>query len=184
MTPRRAHVGKQLWSGGGASWSCAPTKTEPSGAPCRFHPQVPSWSLAGCRCLRWAGRPHRRPGRCHTLESTCSPAPVSSSSVENPCVLSAYRNLVCLRLFTKSTNYLIVSFYNKLINNIFSYRFFKKWTAWSETPRGVPKQPCPFLPLPSAGTRPLFRPCLVPKRFCKIFQISRHIKSLDACMKY
>jgi len=28
------------------------------------------------------------------------------------------------------------------------------------------------------------RPCLVPKKFCKIFQISSHIESLDTCMKY
>jgi len=28
------------------------------------------------------------------------------------------------------------------------------------------------------------RPCLVPKKFCKIFQISCHIESLDTCMKY
>ena len=28
------------------------------------------------------------------------------------------------------------------------------------------------------------RPCLVPKKICKIFQIPRHIESLDACMKY
>jgi len=27
-------------------------------------------------------------------------------------------------------------------------------------------------------------PCLVPKKFYKIFQISRHIESLDACMEY
>ena len=27
-------------------------------------------------------------------------------------------------------------------------------------------------------------PCLVHKKFCKIFQILRHIKSLDACIKY
>jgi hypothetical protein len=30
----------------------------------------------------------------------------------------------------------------------------------------------------------LVRPCLVLKKICKIFQISRHIKSLDACIKY
>jgi hypothetical protein len=30
----------------------------------------------------------------------------------------------------------------------------------------------------------LFGPCLVSKKFCKIFQISRHIKSLDVYMKY
>ena len=29
-----------------------------------------------------------------------------------------------------------------------------------------------------------FRPCLVPRKFCKIFHIPRHIESLDACMKY
>ncbi|KAG0531920.1 hypothetical protein BDA96_04G063600 [Sorghum bicolor] len=29
-----------------------------------------------------------------------------------------------------------------------------------------------------------FRPCLVLQKFCKIFQISRHIESLDVCMKY
>jgi hypothetical protein len=28
------------------------------------------------------------------------------------------------------------------------------------------------------------RPCLVPRKFCKIFQISRHIESLDTCMKH
>jgi hypothetical protein len=28
------------------------------------------------------------------------------------------------------------------------------------------------------------RLCLVAKKFCKIFQISRHIKSLDTCMKH
>ena len=28
------------------------------------------------------------------------------------------------------------------------------------------------------------RPCLVPKKFSKIFQISRHIESLDTCMEY
>jgi len=28
------------------------------------------------------------------------------------------------------------------------------------------------------------RPCLVPEKFCKIFQISRHIESLDICMEY
>ena len=27
-------------------------------------------------------------------------------------------------------------------------------------------------------------PCLVPKKFCKIYQIPRHIKSLDTCMEY
>ena len=27
-------------------------------------------------------------------------------------------------------------------------------------------------------------PCLVPNKFCKIFQIFRHIESLDVCMKY
>ena len=27
-------------------------------------------------------------------------------------------------------------------------------------------------------------PCLLPKKFCKIFQIPRHIKSLDACIEY
>jgi hypothetical protein len=30
----------------------------------------------------------------------------------------------------------------------------------------------------------LLRPCLVPRKFCKIFQIPRHIESLDACMKH
>jgi len=30
----------------------------------------------------------------------------------------------------------------------------------------------------------LFGPCLVPRKFCKIFQILRHIKSLDAYIKY
>ena len=29
-----------------------------------------------------------------------------------------------------------------------------------------------------------FRPCLVPKKFCKIFQVLCHIKSLDVCMEY
>ena len=29
-----------------------------------------------------------------------------------------------------------------------------------------------------------FRPCLVPKKFYKIFQISRHIESLDAYIEY
>ena len=28
------------------------------------------------------------------------------------------------------------------------------------------------------------RPCLVLKKICKIFQIFRHIESLDVCMKY
>jgi len=28
------------------------------------------------------------------------------------------------------------------------------------------------------------RPCLVPEKFYKIFQIPRHIKSLDTCMEY
>jgi len=28
------------------------------------------------------------------------------------------------------------------------------------------------------------KPCLVPKKFCKIFQIPRHIESLDTCMEY
>ena len=28
------------------------------------------------------------------------------------------------------------------------------------------------------------RPCLVSKKFCKIFQIPRHIESLDACIEY
>ena len=28
------------------------------------------------------------------------------------------------------------------------------------------------------------RPCLVCKKFCKIFQIPHHIESLDTCMKY
>jgi len=28
------------------------------------------------------------------------------------------------------------------------------------------------------------RPLFSSKKFCKIFQISRHIKSLDTCMKY
>jgi len=31
---------------------------------------------------------------------------------------------------------------------------------------------------------PIHGPCLVPKKFYKIFQISRHIESLDACMYY
>jgi len=26
--------------------------------------------------------------------------------------------------------------------------------------------------------------CLLPRKFCKIFHILRHIESLDACMKY
>jgi len=30
----------------------------------------------------------------------------------------------------------------------------------------------------------LLSPCLVFKKFYKIFQISRHIESLDACMEY
>jgi hypothetical protein len=30
----------------------------------------------------------------------------------------------------------------------------------------------------------LLRPCLVPRKFCKIFQILRHIESLDTCMEY
>ena len=34
-------------------------------------------------------------------------------------------------------------------------------------------------PCPHAST-----PCLVPKKFCKIFQIPRHIESLDVCMEY
>ena len=29
-----------------------------------------------------------------------------------------------------------------------------------------------------------FRPCLVPQKFCKIFQISRHIEFLNVCMEY
>ena len=28
------------------------------------------------------------------------------------------------------------------------------------------------------------RPCLVPRKFCKIFHIPRHIESLDTCMEY
>ena len=28
------------------------------------------------------------------------------------------------------------------------------------------------------------RLCLVPKKFCKIFQIPSHIESLDACIEY
>jgi len=28
------------------------------------------------------------------------------------------------------------------------------------------------------------RPCLVPQKFCKIFQILRHIESLDVYMEY
>ena len=28
------------------------------------------------------------------------------------------------------------------------------------------------------------RPCLVLKKFCKIFQIFRHIESLDVCIEY
>jgi len=28
------------------------------------------------------------------------------------------------------------------------------------------------------------RPCLVPQKFYKIFQIPRHIESLDVCMEY
>jgi hypothetical protein len=28
------------------------------------------------------------------------------------------------------------------------------------------------------------RPCLLPKKFYKIFQIPRHIESLEACMEY
>jgi len=34
------------------------------------------------------------------------------------------------------------------------------------------------------GGRIAVRTCLVRRKFCKIFQISRHIESLDACMKY
>ena len=30
----------------------------------------------------------------------------------------------------------------------------------------------------------LLRPCLVPEKFCKIFQIFRHIESLDTCIEY
>jgi hypothetical protein len=39
---------------------------------------------------------------------------------------------------------------------------------------------------PDPGRRPssVLRPCLVPEKFCKIFQISRGIESLDACMEY
>jgi len=37
---------------------------------------------------------------------------------------------------------------------------------------------------PSSLWIPFLRPCLLPKKICKIFQIPRHIKSLDACMKY
>jgi len=36
----------------------------------------------------------------------------------------------------------------------------------------------------AAGAGPALGPCLVSKKFCKIFQILRHIKSLDTCMKY
>jgi len=28
------------------------------------------------------------------------------------------------------------------------------------------------------------RPCLIPKKFCKIFQIPHHIESLDVYMEY
>jgi len=35
--------------------------------------------------------------------------------------------------------------------------------------------------LTSCGTP---RPCLVPRKICKIFQILRHIESLEVCMKY
>ena len=30
----------------------------------------------------------------------------------------------------------------------------------------------------------LVGPCLVSKKFCKIFQIHHHIESLDVCMEY
>ena len=33
-------------------------------------------------------------------------------------------------------------------------------------------------------SRALFRLCLVSEKFYKIFQISRHIESLDVCMEY
>ena len=46
-------------------------------------------------------------------------------------------------------------------------------------------------PLPVTGRwrsstilRACLGPCLLHKKFCKIFQISRHIESLDVCMKY
>ena len=35
-----------------------------------------------------------------------------------------------------------------------------------------------------AALAPTFGPCLVSKKFYKIFQIFHHNKSLDACMKY
>jgi len=40
-------------------------------------------------------------------------------------------------------------------------------------------------PIPDLATQPNTpKSCLVPKKFCKIFQIHRHIESLDVCMKY
>ena len=36
----------------------------------------------------------------------------------------------------------------------------------------------------SSRTDAILRPCLVPNKFCKIFQIPRHIEYLDACMEY
>jgi len=49
-----------------------------------------------------------------------------------------------------------------------------------------------FLELNKAQVKIRFRmdfqqssgPCLVPKKFCRIFQIPRHIEYLDACMEY
>jgi len=40
------------------------------------------------------------------------------------------------------------------------------------------------IPVPDPHEPAPFRPCLVPKKFCKIFQISHHIESLDICMEY
>ena len=45
-----------------------------------------------------------------------------------------------------------------------------------------PHLPQCHLSLPYLAVKP--RPCLIPRKFCKIFYIHRHIESLDACMKY
>ena len=60
-------------------------------------------------------------------------------------------------------------------------------------PRLVVECACTQRPKPTRGLLHMFfllllvygiRPCLVPKKFCKIFQIFRHIESLDVCMEY
>ena len=59
------------------------------------------------------------------------------------------------------------------------------WESASIRTKPVARSPsCPFVYLCSTGPPVFSRPCLVPNKFCKLFQIFHHIEFLDACMEY